>query len=1435
MAAPGVRGDVQHPTQERGFSPERAYQQEDLDSINLFNGNLTVTIPIGQAYQGNGSLSYSLNLVYNSNVWDWSYVKKIGDVNRYPGALASADSNAGLGWRLSLGELLPPLTGRNEGDLTAYRNETQHWSYLDASGSDHLFYSTPPNGGGSQAGVWYTRDSTYLRLRQVGSWMELDFPNGHVHRFWSDGRLHSIRDPWGNTLNILRGTNLWTLDDGIRQHKVHFQNFNYDGRQVPMVTRVQVAQFGGGFADYDFSYANAQVERPVGHDPRTRDWPCIWDNSRSCAPVPLLTAISRPDGTEYRMNWADYHTRRETVTLPYDQDQSGQLDTYYIASPGVIHRMRLPTRGYLEWDYRGYRFPNGWEFDPQDRQRPDFWSESQGVAARRLLNYNQDSMGGEWWYQPEYRFTQEVIGGVTREVPQEILTTVIDPHGTATDNYFNAQFETWSYGLPFTDHQPTHSSHNRLRYLSQVIRPAPGVRGNVRKVHLEYEHDSCLGRLDQGQYDCQRRVKSERMDFGAGFFRLTNRATFDGFGNYDWSVKISNYRDSGDERHETYRDHRKVLPNSGQAWILGTYSRSSERENYYNGSPGTYFKFETEHCFDLATGAELRTRRKKSAGLFNNRDVVQVSTYNSQGNVVGEHWYGGDTQSVSLSSNLCSMALPSSAVHGRTHTYQNGTLASTKIDGLNYFPYRGTVDASTGLLQESQQANGFSTAFNYDALGRIQLVTPQEGSKTEYYYENASGNQLAALAKVYVYQRAGGSSNVILNRQEYHYDSIGRLWQERRQVPNAGWIRKQTHYLNALGWKSAESTWFSSSEYPAGWTRYHEYDAYGRAWAIQAPDAQTSSDFHMTRFTYGGERYAQRRSYVADYLKADDTVGETKYFYETFRDGQGRIWKIKEPAGGLTATYDYDAAGNLTHARLDSASGVVQHRYWTYDGRGFMTREIHPENGTYHFESIDARGKALRKRHDSGLRDLAFEYDAAERMTGVRDRKLSGWPYLKSFEYAGSGDAGTWGFGKLWKATRTNIRRIPWAPSITTELDVRETYTYNGVGGRISRRVTDLNNSDRVFDQSWTYDDLGNVKTQGYPRCTDAPCNTQPGPARNLTRDYVYGQLTAVREGSTTLGSLTYHDNGSLASVLHANQIRDEIDQDPWNRSLPRNFRTVFQDGSSVELGVHHYDGSGNLKERRKTIAGCTAGAVCQDYYLYDAMNRLRHFHDGSGALEAYGYDAFGNMTWVDWTDTGLSPLRRNLPVISSSNRSGMGSYDAVGNLTSRLMGSGSEIYEFDALDMIASRNFPEETFVYTADDERIQILRWQAGQPTDEEYTLRDLDGKVLTIYDLEVDSAEHWSWRKDFVYRGSALLMSMADQPWPTHRQHFSLDHLGSPRLITAHNGTPLEDHHYMGFGRELGAFAGNENLEQRFTGHRRDHNAPGEADDLDYMHAR
>src|ERR1043165_5210110 len=64
-----VAAQNQHPNQARGFNANGVYSTFDIDHINTFNGNLVVTIPIGQTYPVNGKLSYSLNLVYNSNVW----------------------------------------------------------------------------------------------------------------------------------------------------------------------------------------------------------------------------------------------------------------------------------------------------------------------------------------------------------------------------------------------------------------------------------------------------------------------------------------------------------------------------------------------------------------------------------------------------------------------------------------------------------------------------------------------------------------------------------------------------------------------------------------------------------------------------------------------------------------------------------------------------------------------------------------------------------------------------------------------------------------------------------------------------------------------------------------------------------------------------------------------------------------------------------------------------------------------------------------------------------------------------------------------------------------------------------------------------------------------------------------------------------------------
>src|SRR5713226_996737 len=96
--ANAVRAD--HPNIARGFDIGKPYQMNGIDNVNLFNGNLTVTIPIGQRYHVNGGLQYGLTLVYSGNSWDVVDEAIAGrDGTIYP----NRRSNAGLGWLVSMG------------------------------------------------------------------------------------------------------------------------------------------------------------------------------------------------------------------------------------------------------------------------------------------------------------------------------------------------------------------------------------------------------------------------------------------------------------------------------------------------------------------------------------------------------------------------------------------------------------------------------------------------------------------------------------------------------------------------------------------------------------------------------------------------------------------------------------------------------------------------------------------------------------------------------------------------------------------------------------------------------------------------------------------------------------------------------------------------------------------------------------------------------------------------------------------------------------------------------------------------------------------------------------------------------------------------------------------------------------------------------------
>jgi len=187
----------------------------------------------------------------------------------------------------------------------------------------------------------------------------------------------------------------------------------------------------------------------------------------------------------------------------------------------------------------------------------------------------------------------------------------------------------------------------------------------------------------------------------------------------------------------------------------------------------------------------------------------------------------------------------------------------------------------------------------------------------------------------------------------------------------------------------------------------------------------------------------------------------------------------------------------------------------------------------------------------------------------------------------------------------------------------------------------------------------------------------------------------------------------------------------------------------------------------------------------------------------------------------------RNTTASAATNRlTGSVIYDAAGNMT---YWNGAS-YQYDALDqMVHMTNGTEDwAYIYTADDERIWSYNLGANFS---HWILRGLDGKVLQDF----LNSNGWSVAEDYIYRDGLLLAGYLGSG---QRRHFSLDHLGTVRLVTNTAGTQTDYHVYYPFGEEATAFDPNADRMQ-FTGHERDVNSQAgtspSADDLDHMHAR
>jgi len=151
LALAGVGRAQSYPSQARGLGAAVAYQGGQVGQVNLFNGGLTAPLPVGQRYSVDPSLSYGITLVYTSNVWDHELqtCTTAAGTERYYLTEIDPEANAGAGWRIQLGGLIPP--GGPGG----------RWRHLGFDGSERGFYPELHPGHGNQNEVFYSNASTW--------------------------------------------------------------------------------------------------------------------------------------------------------------------------------------------------------------------------------------------------------------------------------------------------------------------------------------------------------------------------------------------------------------------------------------------------------------------------------------------------------------------------------------------------------------------------------------------------------------------------------------------------------------------------------------------------------------------------------------------------------------------------------------------------------------------------------------------------------------------------------------------------------------------------------------------------------------------------------------------------------------------------------------------------------------------------------------------------------------------------------------------------------------------------------------------------------------------------------------------------------------------------------------------------------------------------
>ncbi|MGB7922332.1 MAG: RHS repeat-associated core domain-containing protein [Pyrinomonadaceae bacterium] len=567
------------------------------------------------------------------------------------------------------------------------------------------------------------------------------------------------------------------------------------------------------------------------------------------------------------------------------------------------------------------------------------------------------------------------------------------------------------------------------------------------------------------------------------------------------------------------------------------------------------------------------------------------------------------------------------------------------------------------------------------------------------------------------------------------------------------------------------------------------YDVMGRVSQQSNPSRSGAMIWTVTRYDELGRvtevQSAGSDPLVTTYLGNTVTVrDQTGRGRQSATDALGRLTAVVEDPGGLNyaTAYRYDALDNLVKVEQGNAGQQMQQRNFVYDTLSRLKSATNPESGLISYK-YDDNGNLVEKTDERKLSSTSptkvkttYTYDKLNR---VKTRTYNDGTPPVAYYY----DDEALPLAGFDRGTSKG-RLVAVTSGSTGEGSY---YGYDALG----RVVRSAQRTGILYSIEYKYDLAGHLTSERYPT------------GRIVKSEYdATGRLSCLRgerageTQKTYAESFLYTAHGAVSKVRLGNGLWEHT---LYNTRLQpteiglgvsatnsAQLKLTYSYGEIINGALDRAQNNGNVQSQRINLPGLTLAQT----YTYDRLNRLQAAEEKKGTLlswkQVYEYDRFGNRRIREGAgQTTINAMPEANPVISEVNNriTSVGyQYDAAGNMRN----APGHSYTFDAENRLVMFDAGTEhaaSYCYDGEGRRVKKVVG-IGTAAITTTFVYDAMGKPVSEYETKTAGSE-------------------------TGVRYYTQDTLGSTRVVTsvdnANKAVVKARSDYLPFGEEIAVGVG------------------------------